>query len=134
MIDVENEIFTKVYDAIKAYSPNAFVTGEYLKIPATFPCVSVLEISNITWRRSMTNSTQENHADITYEINVYSNKKNGKKSECKALAAVADSVMTGLGFTRVMLSAIPELEDAIVYRMVGRYEAVIGTDKTIHRR
>ena len=29
---------------------------------------------------------------------------------------------------------IPNLEDATIYRMVGRYTAVVSTDKEIYRR
>jgi len=29
---------------------------------------------------------------------------------------------------------IPNIEDATIYRMVGRYTAVVSTDKVIYRR
>jgi len=42
--------------------------------------------------------------------------------------------MAGLGFTRTVKTAIPNLENATIYRMVGRYKAVVSKNKTIFRR
>jgi hypothetical protein len=69
-----------------------------------------------------------------YEVNVYSNKTIGKKSECKEIAAIIDEQMLALGFARTMLQPIPNLDDATIYRMVGRYSAIISKDKLLFRR
>ena len=71
---------------------------------------------------------------MLYEVNVYSNKTSGKKSECKSIIALIDSKLGELGFTRTMLNPIPNEENATVHRMVARYRAVISKDKTIYRR
>jgi hypothetical protein len=67
-------------------------------------------------------------------LNVYSNKKSGKKSECKAIASLIDDEMAALGFSRSMLQPIPNMDDATIYRMTGRYRAVVSKDKIIYRR
>jgi hypothetical protein len=69
-----------------------------------------------------------------YEVNVYSNKTKGKKSECKAIAALIDNELATLGFSRTMLQPIPNMDDATIYRMTGRYTAVISKDKKLYRR
>ena len=76
----------------------------------------------------------ENHVDVMYELNIYSNKTKGKKSECKVIAAFIDSIMSSLGFDRIMLTPIPNMEDATIYRMAGRYKAIVSKNNTIHRR
>ena len=134
MIDAENEIFTGVATALRAQYSKIFVTGEYVSAPSSFPCVSLVEIDNATFRNSQTQDGKENHVAVTYELNVYSNKKTGKKTECKEIASFIDELMQSMNFTRMLLEPIPNAEDNTIYRMLGRYRAVIGKDHTIYRR
>ena len=84
--------------------------------------------------RTKTSKNAENHANIVYEINVYSNKTTGKKTECKSIFKDIDREMTELGFTRIMRSPVPNMEDLTIYRMVGRYRAVISKKERIYGR
>ena len=70
---------------------------------------------------------------LMYEVNIYSNLKTGRKTECRALAKVIDDAFAAMGFDRVMLNPIPNLEDATIYRIVARYEAVADAKNTIYR-
>ena len=134
MIDVENEIFSEISTVVRAAYPDIFMTGEYVKSPSSFPCVSLVEISNAVYRNSSTTSVEENHAAVTYEVNVYSNKSKGKKAPCREIMNVIDTRLAEIGFTRMMLEPVPNMEDATIYRMLGRYRAVVGEDHTIYRR
>ena len=134
MIDVESEIFSKVAEAVRAVYPSAFVSGEYVRTPSKFPHVSLIEMSNTAYERTQSSGGVENHASLMYEVNVYSNKKSGKKSECKAIAILIDNELAALGFSRTMLQPIPNMDDATIYRMTGRYTAVISKDKKLYRR
>lgn len=134
MIDVENEIFTIVSTAVRAKYPKIYMTGEYLKSPPSFPCVSLIETDNQIYRNTRDSGNIENHAQVLYEVNVYSNKTSGKKSECKAIIALIDSEMESLGFTRTLMNPVPNEADATIYRMVARYRAIISKNKTIYRR
>ena len=134
MIDVENEVFDAVATDVRAKYPDIYMVGEYVKTPPKFPCVSLVEMDNQSYQRTEDSGSVENHASLIYEVNVYSNKTVGKKAECKAIAALIDERMLALGFARVMLQPIPNLDDATIYRMVGRYSAVISKDKVIYRR
>ena len=134
MIDAEQEIFSEISAKVRAKYPKIFMTGEYVSAPSAFPCVSLVEIDNATLRNSQTQSGQENHAAVTYELNVYSNKKTGKKAECKEIAAFIDELLMERNFTRMLLEPIPNTQDATIYRMLGRYRAVIDKNHTIYRR
>ena len=134
MINVENEIFDIVAKAVRNAYPGIYMIGEYVKSPSQFPCVSLVEIDNSAYTRTQTDSSVENHAELMYELNVYSNKKSGKKSECKAITALIDNEMAALNFSRIMLQPMPNMDDATIYRMVGRYRAVASKDNTIFRR
>ena len=133
MIDMENEIFNEVSKKVREKYPNIFMTGEYVKSPSSFPCVSLIEVDNSTFRNSLTSEGRENHAVVMYELNVYSNKTKGKKAECKKIVALIDETLMELNFTRIMLEPIPN-EDATIYRMLGRYRAIISKNNTIYRR
>lgn len=134
MIDCENEICNSVTTALQTSFAGIYVTSEYVPSPSSFPCVSLVEMDNAVLRRTQSSSSLENHAEVMYEVNVYSNKAKSKKAECKAIAALIDEKMMALGFTRMMLSPVPNVDKTSIYRILGRYRAVIGKDKTIYRR
>lgn len=134
MIDVENEIIDKIGRALAAAYPSATIKGEYVRTPSKFPFVSLIEMSNTAYDRTQSSGGVENHASVMYEVNIYSNKKSGKKNECKAIAALIDNEMAALGLSRTMLQPIPNMDDATIYRMTGRYTAVVSKDKKLYRR
>ena len=134
MINIESDVFNIVSIAARKVYPDLYITGEYVKSPPTFPAVSIVEVDNSAYTRTQTDSNVENHAELLYEVNVYSNKKSGKKSECKEIAALIDNELAALGFSRTMLQPIPNMDDATIYRMTGRYRAVASKDNTIFRR
>lgn len=125
MIDCETKVFDTVSKAIRtAHGDTLYVTGEYVPSPPKFPAVSIVEADNYVTQRYST-LKKENAANVMYEINVYSNKTAGKKAEAKSIANTADEAMEALGFVRTMRNQIPNLNDASIYRIVCRYQAVI---------
>ena len=134
MIDVEADIFNEVSQRVRDKYPGIFMTGEYVRSPSSFPCVSLIEVDNSTLRDTQTNEGKENHVVVMYELNVYSNKTKGKKAECKEIIGFIDEILMGLNFTRVMMEPIPNQDDVTVYRMLGRYRAVISKNNEIFRR
>lgn len=134
MIDIESEIFSEVSKRVRSKYPKIFMTGEYVKSPSSFPCVSLIETDNSMFRKTRTSSSNENHVAVMYELNVYSNKTKGKKAECKEIVAFIDEILKELNFTRMMLEPVPNQDDATIYRMLGRYRALISKNNTIYRR
>ena len=134
MIDIESEVFSIVANAVRTAYPDAYVVVEYVKSPTRFPSVSIVEMDNTAYDRTQTSDNLENHSELIYEVNIYSNKTSGKKSECKAIASLIDNEFATLGFSRIMLQPIPNLEDATIYRMTGRYKGVVSKDKKVYRR
>lgn len=123
MIDVENEIYTPLARALRAEFPGINVSGEYVRAPSKFPHVSIVESDNYMTIRHLDNSDDEKYATIMYEINVYSNKSGGKKSEAKAIMGLIDGLMYDLNFTRLAMTPVPNLEDSTIYRITARYRA-----------
>lgn len=134
MINVENEIFDRVSTSVRDKFPNVNMTGEYVKSPSSFPHISLEEKDNSVLATTQTSTEYENHATLLYEVNVYSNKTRGKKTECKELISIVDNEMQKLGFTRTMSQPIPNMDDATIYRLTARYTAIVSKDKMIYRR
>ena len=134
MIDIEPQVFDRISKAVRKSFPKAYVTGEYVSAPPNFPCVSVEESDNAVYRRTQTGSNAENHAALMYEVNVYSNKKTGRKDQAKKIMAVVDEEMGRMGFTRRFLHPVPNLLDSTIFRMTARYSAVVSQNEIIYRR
>lgn len=134
MIDVESELFSTIESAVRVEYPDIFMTSEYVKSPSSFPCVSLVEVDNTTLRNTQSTTGQENHVTVMYELNVYSNKTKGRKAECKEIVAFIDNLLMNRNFTRTMLEPVPNQDSATIYRMLGRYRAIISRDKVVYRR
>ncbi len=134
MIAIENQVFDRVVKRVREQFPNIFMVGEYVKSPSSFPAVSLMEMDNAVRESTIDSGSNENHANVMYEVNVYSNKTTGKKTECKEIIALIDMEMSAMGFVRSTLTPVPNEYDSTIYRIVGRYRAAVSTDHKIYRR
>lgn len=132
MIDLESDIFSYVANALREEFPGVFVSGEYVETPARFPAVTIVEADNRVLTRMRTENI-ENAVSSLFEVNIYSNRASGKKSEAKSIANAVDEKMASIGYTRTFREQIPNLKDATIYRIVCRYEAVIDRNFVIYQ-
>ena len=123
MIDIENDVIELVTQTVLTAYPDADVSGQYAEFPAKFPAVTVVEADSYTNRRMRTFDSVEYADSVMYEINVYSAKSGGKKSEAKAIVDLIDGAMLQNGFTRTMKSQVPNTANKNIYRIVSRYTA-----------
>lgn len=129
---MENYVHTKLKAALTEKFPKIAYSSEYVDTPAQFPAVTVVEIDNRVYQR-MSTLELENFAEVTYECNIYSNKTSGKKSEAKAIADTLDTAFKHMGYTRRLKQPLPN-QDSRIYRILLRYEAVVGTDHIVYQR
>lgn len=134
MIDIESQVFQPIANLLRIQFRGIFVTGEYVRKPSTFPTVSIVEMDNMVLPRGRDSGMIENFAEVMYQVDVYSNLRNGRKAQCKAIIASIDAKFAELGFTRSFLNPVPNMDDATIYRMTGRYRAVVSKDEIIYRR
>lgn len=125
MIDIENKILDTVFTAVRTTYTTAQCYGEYVSVPAAFPCVCLYEANNTTHKKSQDTTLLEHQSNLMYECNVYSDKANGKKAEARAIADLIDKTMQGMKFTRTFYQPLPNL-DRTIYRITLRWEAVAG--------
>ena len=131
MIDCENEVYTRIARVLRDKFPGINIAGEYVNAPSSFPHVSITQSDNSVVSEQMTGSAEM--AQVMFEINIYSNKADGRKTECKSIAKVIDDVMFKMNFKRIALTPIPTMKDATIYRIVARYR-VMTDGKYFYRR
>ena len=120
MIDPENEVYTKVAQALRSEFPEINISGEYVNAPSSFPHVSFVLSDNTVVKRYTSDSFEMSH--VMFEANVYSNKTSGKKTECKKIMKCIDDVMFSINFRRTAYTPVPNMENTSIYRLVARFE------------
>lgn len=131
MIDVENEIYTKIVTEVRKEFPKINTSGSTVLAPSSYPALCVDETNNTTYTRAM-DSAGEYCSEISYEISTFSNKKSGSKAEAKAIMAIVDRVMGSLNFTR--RACVPVYDDPTRYRLTSRYIGVVSQNKELFVR
>lgn len=125
MIDVESKVFDTVYNWIHNLYPNANITAGYDEQNAIFPCVVVRQTNSQPYRNSATDDCSENHTRLTFEVEVFSDKADTGRSECKELLIAADDAFQSMKFRRIHLNR-PLNVDRTLWRQYARYEVIVG--------
>ena len=131
MIDIENIVTDRVSDALTPLLtefPDLWVGSMYIEAPGKFPYISVVEDNNFTYQPSHVD-LQEEHAILTYTVNVFANDPLLKQT-AKRIADIVDTAMQNLKFTRTMSGQTPNI-DRTIYRYTMRYEAIVQKGEDI---
>ena len=132
MIDIESAVFDRVADAFDAAYPNGSRYGEETTSPPRFPCLTLVQVDNSTYERSLDEAPEEHHAWVVFEANVYSNRISGAKQECKTIMQLVDRQMQALNFVRLFCNPAKNA-DKKYFRMVARYRAVVSEKFMFYR-
>lgn len=132
MIDIESDVYSAVASVLREKFPGVFTSGEFIDTPARFPAVTIMESDNSVYQ-PMRTTRIENAASVMYEISVFTNSVGYKKSEARDIMEAADGEMERLGFTRISMNPVSNLQDATIYRLVARYQAVVDRDLWIYQ-
>ena len=129
MIDVEISVFDYVYDAVSSLVPDNCFKSMYVPNPPAFPFATLYEVDNVTDVRCRSTSSTEEFAILTYEANVYAE----DKFQCRSVMDALDTAMIEMGFNRVSLQYVPNLNDTTLFRLTARYRASATANNTIYR-
>lgn len=124
MIDKENEVYTRVREAVLAEYPDAEMDSSYQPIPSGFPHVSLYQSDSFTPSALQDNQLVPKYEVVVFEAQVYSNKSNNRKQECKKIMEIICDTMSLMNFRRLVLTPVPNLNDSSIYRLTARFEAV----------
>lgn len=128
MIDIENEVYSRLADVLAEKFKGINVTSSYVNALAQFPHVSIVQTDSYPATEFQTNSGNECVSVAMFQIDVYSNKRGGSKSECKNIIHAIDEWLANHNFTRLSLTPVPNMQDATIYRLTARYR--VATDGT----
>lgn len=134
MVDIEVDLFDELARLVLASYPSAYVTGELVPVPATFPAVSIEEVSNTSARSMEDSSGLEMGANLTYEVQVAHPSDDDGKRVCRAILALLSDRMEQLNFDRTTMRPVKNEEAPSIYRMVARYIGVVDRNGTHYRR
>ena len=134
MIDVEEDVFDEMARLVLAEYPQAYVSGENVEVPASFPAVSIVETVNSAVAAREDSSGEENAAALTYTVNVFSNSASAAKRECKAILGIIDGRMRLRNMARSFARRIDNAADPSIHRMTARYTGAVGKNEVHYRR
>lgn len=119
MIDIEFAVVGRVFDAFEnAYPGGSCSSMPNSDKPPTFPHLNMMEADSYFYGPVLEAET------VVFDVNVYSNKANGSKQECKAIMQLVDETMNGFGaWERVFCNQTLNADNRI-YRMTARYRGV----------
>ena len=133
MIDCENEVYTRIATLLRKRFPGIDISSEYVNSPSSFPHVSIVQSDCYPVPGKQDTSLKDNMEVVRFDIDIYSNKTEGKKTECKTIAKAIDDLLYSMNFTRASMTPVPNMEDSTIYRIVARYR--VATDgKYFYRR
>lgn len=128
MNDRENEIYTFIRNAVKDVFPSASVSDVYLRVPPSFPHVSIMQIDSSESKAHIDSSMKEKFTQLSFQIDIYSDDETRKKTICKVISQIVDETMKGINFRRQSLRPVPNLADATIYRITARYTGIVSDD------
>ena len=126
MIDVENQIIT---DVINGFAGTDYANIKFASDPpqkAVFPYVLFYQSDAYPTRGTHIASREDTFETVVFTADIYSNKANDAKAECKKIQAIIDDTMQGLGFTRFSSSPIFEMPELAKARRLVRYRANVS--------
>ena len=130
MIDIEADVFNRVYESVAPLVPQGCFKSVYVPNPPKFPFATLMEMDNFTDKANRSSSLDEEYAVITYEANVYAT----DKFDCREVMNALDTEMLRLGFHRLSMQFIPNLADNTIFRYTSRYQATTDRNKVIYRK
>ncbi|MCX4357886.1 MAG: hypothetical protein OSJ43_16990 [Oscillospiraceae bacterium] len=132
MLDVEDQVVDRVSKALRARFKGIFIVSTDTDAPSKFPAVCFWEQSNVPLAKTQTVHCRENHTELMYQVNIYSNLTSGGKRQCREIAAVIDETMTETGFIRVFGQPVLNPADTSISRYALRYKGIVGKDGIVY--
>lgn len=131
MIDFSNEIFSEVAESLRSTFKGIIVKGEYVDIPSQFPTVTIDEIRNVPF--SVDTAKQNKYASVTYRIQVFSNKEDGKRAEARKIYSHIDELLQKYNLICESFTTTPTIYNAEIYSITATLSGVVSRDGVFYR-
>lgn len=131
MLDFSNEVFNEVAESLRSAFPGITVMGEYVDVPSRFPTVTIDEIRNVPVH--LDSASVAKYAEVTYRVQVFSNKEDGKRAEARLIYKNVDEVLQRLGLICDSFATTPQIYSAEVYSINATHSAVVDRNGVFYR-
>ena len=123
-----NAIYTAVEEAAQSVESSAYCSSRYEPVPDAFPAVYVEEVSRVRTPNHITLDYTDEQNRVIHEVQVWSNKQNGARTEAYAIMNAIVAAYNTHYFRLTMMSPMP-ITDRSIYRLVARFtKQVTGGD------
>ena len=114
--------------------PKIYMTGEYVKSPPSFPCVSLIETDNQVYRNTRDSGCIENHTQSATRSMSTLTKRVVRRLNVNVIILI-DSKMEALSFHTNPYEPCSQRGRRNGFTNGGsRYRAIVSKNKTIYRR
>ncbi len=129
MIDIENIVLNTVTNVLREKYltdyPGLVIYAVENPVPESFPCVTVVLADNYTYQKTLTTGAyRENHAHVTFTVNVYTDNMQDRKRIAKDIFNTVDLTMQDMALTRTYAAYMPNI-DRTIFRITGRYYGIV---------
>ena len=131
MIDHSNEIFNDVATDLRSAYTGIKVVGEYVSSPTSFPTVTIDETQNTPVH--MDSAVHNKYAQVQYRVQVFTNKKSGKRAQAREIYGRVDEKLQALGLYAISYSTTPAIYNSDVYCITAIYTGVIDRNGVVYR-
>lgn len=119
-----NKIYSYVEARVKDHGADIYCAGKLEPIPSSFPACFIEEAQHNQRSSAVTLDHDDEQLDVTYEVQVCSNRVNGALSECYDIMGVVEAAFKTLAFVEISCSPVDNIDPA-VYRLVARFTRLI---------
>lgn len=134
MFNIQKEIFTKTANAVLSAYPTSRIVNSFVYVPSAFPCVAIV-LSDDGMTYGMRDSSHaDNFRDITLTIDVFSNKKDTKKTEAEAIMQIIIDTLAPYNFNMASCKPYSNINNATNYRITATFTATVDKDGNIYTR
>lgn len=123
-------IYDYVADAVDTTSRHVYCVGVYEPTPSEFPCAYIHETDHRPMRSAVTLDFTDDQLIKSWEVQVFSNKRNGALAECYDIIADAEIAFKQLYFIETSCSQVQNIDPSVT-RVVARFTRVIGGTDTM---
>ncbi len=129
MIDCEEEVYTKVKEAVTLQYPDVSFSSTYIAKLVNVPHISVYVFNNTPYSRSRTLSTrrEEEHSVTSLEVRYHVKNVSGGKQEMKEYMRIVDETLVGMNFNRI-LYPFTQVTDTGLLEGIARYEVIVDNN------
>ena len=132
MLSGEEYLTDTIKKALKAKFKGITFYSEEVAEPAAFPSVTFVEYNNYAVQQMQLGDNVEHYVHVSYQVNAYSNLRDGGKRQCKEIINVVDEIMRAHGFIR-RLNSPQENMQRTIHRRVARYSGIIGENGLVYK-